>query len=365
MNFTKRFYERLLRGEPLGKTSWVNFRESDFRWTSCLILCFVMLAMVLLSLLLNWYEGHSHLFAPLAASLPGPLLSLLWLKFRPRSPMLPTFVLVGSLMVLGIVLLVGGGAPHSSSLLWFIMFPPMVMFCAGLRSGTILFAIFFGAIALLLFTPLNFLLAAPLEFSLSMRFMLVLFGSFLFSWFAEYTRFYTRKALVEAMSRMEQDALTDPLTGLGNRRDFQHYFSWVSGKSARDQQAFSIAMSDIDNFKKVNDTFGHEVGDKVLVHISGIITTQMRAMDRLFRWGGEEFLLLMPETGGREAVLAAERMRRSVAESPYVNGDTVLHCTISVGLYSGGGLEKVNEQIAEADRNLYSAKSGGRNMVVG
>ena len=365
MSFSKNFYKRLLHGEPLGKTSWVNFRESDLRWTNCLILCFVTIGLILLSLLLNWYEGHTGLFAPLAAALAGPLLSLAWLKLRPRSPMVPIVILVGTLMALGVALLVSGGAPNSASLLWFIMFPPMVMFSAGLRSGTIMFSIFFVMIAALLFTPLSAFLAAPLAPSLSVRFILVLLGAFVFSWFAEYTRHHTRKALVEAMSRLEQDALTDPLTGLGNRRDFQNYFSWVSGKSARDQQAFSIAMIDIDHFKKVNDTFGHEIGDKVLLHISGIITSQMRAMDRLFRWGGEEFLLLMPETGGREAVLAAERMRKCVASIPYVNGDTVLHSTVSIGLYSGGGAEKVNEQIAEADRNLYSAKSGGRNMVVG
>ena len=196
------------------------------------------------------------------------------------------------------------------------------------------------------------------------RFLASMFGTFIFSWLAEYVRLNTQRAFMQAARMLERHALTDPLTALGNRRDFQNYVAINQAQSRLDRD-FSIAIIDIDFFKKINDTYGHIVGDVVLCHIAAVLASQLRIADRLFRWGGEEFVILMPETAGNEARAVAERLRIAVERTPYILDGVPISLTVSIGLHSGNQTKSIDSHMAVADENLYKAKKMGRNQTQG
>ncbi len=339
--------------------------ENSFRRLSAYILSSVMFTLLLCAIVLDLYEGNYRLIPALvilAAICPA---NWVWLRCDAKVVFGPLWLLNASLMCLGIFLLLCGGASSGSSLFWFIIFPPMVMISMGLRHGTIGFCIFYAFLILLLLTPLSVFLAEPLSSAVKMRFLFSMLGAFVFSLSAEYVRTSTFNALSRALLLLEREALSDHLTGLGNRRDFQNYFSWICARSMRDNQPFSLALIDLDHFKNVNDTYGHNVGDQVLRHLAGLFVNCIRATDRVFRWGGEEFIVLMPDTPIVEARSLAERIRLVCEVTPYSADEREIPVTISIGLRECDAECGQQDQVVEADRNLYLAKASGRNCVIG
>jgi diguanylate cyclase (GGDEF)-like protein len=133
----------------------------------------------------------------------------------------------------------------------------------------------------------------------------------------------------------------------------------------RYQQPTSLIMMDADYFKNVNDTYGHIAGDKVLVALAQLLTREIRSSDLVARYGGEEFMLLLPETPLEEAQGTAERIRRTVAETPVRVDDQTIRFTISLGVTSSESAGQDFESLLkEADQRLYQAKQSGRNRVV-
>ncbi len=156
----------------------------------------------------------------------------------------------------------------------------------------------------------------------------------------------------------------DPLTGLFNRRLMLTRLQNEAALAKRRQKPFSILLIDVDFFKNVNDDFGHTTGDAVLVQIANALTTALRESDVCARWGGEEFLVLLPDTreaGGEEI---AQRLRRSIntLKVPDLPADRVL--TISIGLAEHHPTESLESTIKRADAALYKAKNAGRDRVV-
>ena len=126
----------------------------------------------------------------------------------------------------------------------------------------------------------------------------------------------------------------------------------------------SVLLLDIDYFKRINDTHGHEAGDVVLKVFAERLTSQLRALDIAARYGGEEFVILMPGSGLAEAELAAERMRRNVANTPFkLAADLELPVTVSIGLAQASSGEAMDSLLRRADAALYEAKTDGRNRV--
>jgi diguanylate cyclase (GGDEF)-like protein len=164
---------------------------------------------------------------------------------------------------------------------------------------------------------------------------------------------------------LEQLANFDTLTGLDNRRSVLEKAKFEMSRALRTEHQFSFLMMDIDHFKKVNDTFGHAAGDKVLHQIAEIMVRELRNIDICGRIGGEEFLVVMPDTNLDKALIAAERLRMAVASCNFHLSDQAFPITISIGavvpsLYKEASLDAL---LAEADRALYKAKSNGRNRV--
>ena len=168
-------------------------------------------------------------------------------------------------------------------------------------------------------------------------------------------------AIQRAMDQLEQAAATDRLTGAWNRRRFEESAQAEMSLAQRRQQALSLIMLDLDHFKRVNDTFGHGTGDMVLVATAQTLQGQLRASDSLVRWGGEEFLVLVPATSQKGALALAEKLRAAVEAVTYPE---VGQITISLGVAAYAPGEPLPQWIQRADDALYQAKARGRNGVV-
>jgi diguanylate cyclase (GGDEF)-like protein/PAS domain S-box-containing protein len=166
---------------------------------------------------------------------------------------------------------------------------------------------------------------------------------------------------------MERQAITDELTGLYNRRAFALMGEKEVGRARRYQRPLALILFDIDHFKAVNDSHGHLIGDQVLRILTDRVTKTTRATDIVCRYGGEEFIVLMPEAGREEALAMAERLREEISRITVVTAGGTLSLTVSLGLASLGpnGDEELDSLIVRADRAMYLAKAAGRNTVRG
>ncbi len=159
---------------------------------------------------------------------------------------------------------------------------------------------------------------------------------------------------------LASQAVTDPLTGAFNRRFMDQGLASVTARAQRRSLESSILMIDIDHFKEVNDRFGHQQGDRVLQALVGLVRERMRLSDSIFRFGGEEFLLLLDDTDVDGAVVVAEAIRLAVEANVLVSG---LRLTVSIGVAEYVVGQSVDDWIKAADRALYVAKANGRNRV--
>lgn len=170
--------------------------------------------------------------------------------------------------------------------------------------------------------------------------------------------------LMEINHELDKYSRTDVLTGLSNRRDFTEKINYEVARVSRSKEIFSVLMCDIDFFKKVNDTYGHDCGDYVLIFVADIFRNTLRDQDIIARYGGEEFIVLLPNTQLRGAKEIAEKLRmRLSSEKIKYNGET-FRITISIGVSVFDDYLTVDECIKLADESLYIAKEAGRNQVI-
>ena len=167
--------------------------------------------------------------------------------------------------------------------------------------------------------------------------------------------------LAAANRELEVLAVTDPLTGLNNRARLDESLAAEVDRSLRYGDELSVALIDIDHFKAVNDTYGHLVGDAVLVTLAGILVRSVRVTDTVGRWGGEEFLIVLPNTGAQAGRFVAEDLRAAVESEQFDHRAPV---TISAGVATFIVGESADDLVARADEALYLAKDAGRNLVV-
>jgi diguanylate cyclase (GGDEF)-like protein len=169
-------------------------------------------------------------------------------------------------------------------------------------------------------------------------------------------------ALDVANRRLAELADTDALTGLANRRRFDTMCAGEHERALRYQRPLSVLMIDIDHFKRVNDTWGHSVGDQVIQQVAQVLGVTVRQSDHVGRVGGEEFCVLAPEVSGAGALALGERLRRGVER---LRIDPVGEVTVSVGAtaWDGMGNHAMGELLQQADQALYQAKESGRNRV--
>lgn len=195
-----------------------------------------------------------------------------------------------------------------------------------------------------------------------------LLGVFLFNltvvfcMFSYLSLFYVN-TVSSAQRKLQFMATTDPLTRLFNRRHMIELAEKEIARYDRNPLELTFLLLDIDHFKQFNDRYGHDVGDRVLERMSALLTSVLRAQDSLGRWGGEEFLALLPDTDSQQAFLIAERIRAIVEQDKWECDGLSLSVTLSIGVSEYRPGEELSVAIARADRALYQGKEGGRNRV--
>ena len=170
---------------------------------------------------------------------------------------------------------------------------------------------------------------------------------------------------IHMLDKLKRLSITDGLTKLYNSRYFYNQIRAEIDRTSRYQRPLSLLLLDIDQFKEYNDSFGHLEGDKVLVGLGQVIKSCLRKMDSAYRYGGEEFTVILPETEGDEAATVAERIRSAVEKGKYLPADhnSSITITISIGVTEYVPQEKVAVFVQRADKAMYLSKQSGRNRV--
>jgi len=172
------------------------------------------------------------------------------------------------------------------------------------------------------------------------------------------------RALESQVEQLNGLVCKDQLTGCLNRRGLDDLFTRELRRADRLGTPLCVAMLDLDDFKALNDRHGHCIGDEVLVHLARVMRETLRGMDGVARFGGEEFLILLPGTSLEDASQALERLRQALAEQDFQHGRTRLQITFSAGLALRAPGESQRAVTARADAALYRAKQAGKNRVV-
>ena len=261
------------------------------------------------------------------------------------------------------VFLIWTGGVAGTGVLWVYVIPVIAAMVLPLRGILIYDCILMAIILILLHTPLRGVMScdysAHMRISIPLSLLLVIICSYM----TELARHNTHKKLAVASERLKESALTDPLTSIYNRRALEVHFGDINEK----RPGLAFAMLDLDFFKKVNDNYGHDVGDKVLRHVVKITRESMPSDAHLYRWGGEEFLLVLKTGDLDEFEKELNCLREKIEKNPLVF-DGGLHATIKITVSIGGACPDkeltIGECIRFADVNLYKAKERGRNKVV-
>ncbi|NLK62245.1 MAG: sensor domain-containing diguanylate cyclase [Fusobacteria bacterium] len=173
------------------------------------------------------------------------------------------------------------------------------------------------------------------------------------------------KKLEELLAKVTNESITDPLTQAYNRRYMMRRLTEEMERAKREKKIMGLLALDIDFFKKLNDSYGHQAGDYVLQQVTDIIKKSVRVIDIVCRYGGEEFFVILPSTTKEGCIITAERIRKSIESNKMLFGDSVVGVTVSIGisLFPVGG-DTIEQMIKSADMALYQAKERGRNRVI-
>lgn len=183
-------------------------------------------------------------------------------------------------------------------------------------------------------------------------------------WIREFRE--TRKELERDYVNLERAATMDFLTELANRRQAVRHLERERARARRSGESLAFVMVDLDHFKRVNDTYGHQAGDAALKHVADLMRTRARTSDILIRYGGEEFLLVLPDTRLRGAMELANSLRERIQDHPLTYGDleVPIRASFGVAVLPPGEEISVKDMIGRADKALYAAKEKGRNRTV-
>lgn len=172
------------------------------------------------------------------------------------------------------------------------------------------------------------------------------------------------KLLRAELGQVSEMVREDKLTGALNRRGLEEAFIREVARSERRSTPLCVALLDLDDFKKINDTYGHQAGDDALIHLTRVIKETVRPNDVVARYGGEEFLILLPDSGLEEATSAISRLQRELSKRPFPHGEQTISITFSAGVALRQPGESQDSVIARADGAQYQAKQAGKNRVL-
>ncbi len=243
---------------------------------------------------------------------------------------------------------------------WLAVFPPIAYYLLGRKLGVMITIPFF--LYILIFILTRYRSWEPAPFSIESIFNICGVSIALMILVSHYES--SRKAAYIALEKKSEElghlAVTDSLTGLYNRSRLDGILKKEIAGTRKNHQSFSVILGDIDNFKYLNDKYGHLAGDIILIELAGILQKSCRDVDTLGRWGGDEFLFICTATDKEKVYVLAERIRSNVEQHDFKNANNI---TISLGTYTYKRGDDAYTVIKAADKALYRAKLEGRNRV--
>ncbi|MFC0445986.1 GGDEF domain-containing protein [Pseudidiomarina halophila] len=324
------------------------------------LLWVLMVVSPLLALLNQLFEQHPTMVALEYFLFVCGIGLYIWLRRMPGAVIVISWI-VTAILALAIGIYVALSEGQSYALYWLAIFPPVSYFLLGGKWGFLTSVTFFTGIFIYLSRVSAEWAAAPFSVHSFLNILIATAALIVILRHIERTRAEAFHFLEEHSQRLEYIAVTDPLTGLCNRSKLDHALSVALTRAQREQRDFAIALLDIDHFKKVNDTYGHQVGDLILIELAQLLRSNVRSTDVAGRWGGEEFLLVLPEHTRQQAVMHAERIRNVIAAFEFHAG---IRITASFGVASYRAEDDASSIIRRVDKALYAAKAQGRNRTI-
>ncbi|MCG8517602.1 MAG: GGDEF domain-containing protein [Pseudomonadales bacterium] len=309
----------------------------------------------------SWFSGHgTHAVVLWCFAVLVALNILAFLKTRdPSQHKVGLLIVVSALFVY----LFASGGENNTGPLWFYVFPPLLFYLTGLRVGTLMLLVCLLFATLVFQFPQLPFVTAEYSADFKVRFFATICFEAMFCFLLEYSRRKARNELLAQAMSHEQAARTDELTGLANRREMQQRLQLEYNRYQRSGHHFSVALIDLDWFKRINDDYGHDAGDAVLRQFAELLAQMVRQTDLAARWGGEEFLLLLPDTSLLQALTLSERLRQKVADNHFQFRGETLPVSISAGVSSITQSDSINHLLKQVDVQLYNAKAAGRNRI--
>ena len=339
-----------------------SIRELRQRITAIFAILITMAAMVLFII----YHLYNRRF--LVASLDGIglflcLLMLIYLN-KTAAADIVYLVICGFYMVM-FSITTFLGRTDVSYFLWSFVLPIACFSLLGASRGVVVTIIYLFISLFLMTAPETILLSKPYASSVVSRYCIIYLIITLASYYYESSQKVMFKRLQQEKNRYERDSKLDPLTEIFNRREMIARMEIEQKRQLRHGNQFMLILGDIDNFKNVNDTFGHDQGDRVLKRIARIMKDQIRGIDCISRWGGEEFLIMLVETDLDDGQKVAERIRKNIEETVFEFKESKISVTLTCGLSAHHGAEDTIEScIKRADQALYQGKKQGKNQIV-
>lgn len=324
----------------------------------CLIALIFLIYFAIESFLLNqtWYAQILLIFAILTVC------CFVYLRITGNRRATNTFIVL--LLGLLCLFLFYTGGVNATGPMWYFVFPLVALFIQRLWEGIL-------SVTTLVAITLFILFKQPAGFDPSIytpvfleRFLAIYLAISVMAFLYAYLRTCAELSMDNVNRDFRNMANTDELTKLANRRRMREVLYQEVSRTRRNQGKFSLINLDIDHFKEINDRYGHDCGDTVLRAIPNILRKVLRTQDISARWGGEEFLILLPETGLDGARHVAERLRTAFAEYPISYEGREFSITASFGVSEFTHTDKLDDCIRQSDKNLYQAKTEGRNRVV-
>lgn len=277
-----------------------------------------------------------------------------------KTPKYAKHIIVFQIVGISLFFLMNGGVERTG-LLWTFPLPSLLFFFYGRKKGLIVLSLFVFWVTIYLFIIDQNKIYLQNQ---KIRFILSLTISTIFTYILASNRERAIDALSIANNTLNKLVKTDELTGIYNRHGFDMVASKIIHYHERNNLPYCILLCDLDHFKKINDTYGHDCGDNVLKEISQLLYKSIRKQDILCRWGGEEFIILIPDTRGEQAILLADKLRNQIQKLKIMYDTKIVQITLSIGVGQNSSNTALIDVIKKADENLYRAKETGRNKVV-
>ncbi len=259
--------------------------------------------------------------------------------------------------------LVASGGSDDTGPLWCYPLVVIIMFLMGLKAGSSIASVVTVAICVLLFVPDLSFVDAEYSTSFKIRFLSSFVALTIMAMIYENLRAKSEAGYQQMSEQLHAASRTDILTGIANRRAMQQMLDAEFARYQRHGDEFAILMADVDFFKLVNDRYGHAIGDELLIKIASQFSDVLRKQDCPARWGGEEFLVLLPKTSAEQAALVGEKLRQQVESIDAGQLGMQDSTTVSIGVSCITSADNIDDLIEHADQLLYQAKHLGRNRV--